>query len=72
MRRTDHIGCGEDVSARAMDRAMRAFWRGSARPIDRLAGASERDGRTFGEILLLLLSSGFARRGEAARPAKDE
>jgi hypothetical protein len=41
-------------SPEMLDAALRAFWRGSAGEIDRLAGGSKRDMARLGEMLLLL------------------
>jgi hypothetical protein len=43
---------GERVSPNEMDAALRAFWRGSAGEIDRLAGAGEGDTASAGTMLL--------------------
>ena len=52
-------------SSEVVDAALRAFWRGSAGPIDRLAGGNC-DGRSgLGESLLLLVD--FAGRARSAK-----
>ena len=46
---------GERVSPDEVDEALREFWRGSARPINRLAGVSGDECPRLGELLHLLL-----------------
>ena len=57
--------CDDLPSPQVLDAALRAFWRGSARPIDRLAGGTGDVRPRLGELLLLLLDS-----AGTARPAR--
>lgn len=62
----------EQVTPEVLDAALRAFWRGSARPIDRLTGGPVESAPTFGELLLLMLSTASTRRVVATMTTKRE
>lgn len=55
-------GRGEGVSPEAVDKALRAFWRGSACEIDQLAGVSGDERPGLGELLLWLMNSAGTSR----------
>ena len=57
------------VSPQVVDAALRAFWRGFVRPVDRLAGGADGEEAAFGEFNGL--PAGFSI-GAAGRPSEDD
>ena len=59
------------VTPQVVDQALQAFWRGSAQPIDRLAGVDGKDRLGVGELLLSLLDSAGTARSARTRARRD-
>jgi hypothetical protein len=61
----------EEIDPEAVDAALRAFWAGSAGPLDRLFGGPDESGLRIGEMLLEVCDQLSRPRSRTVRAADD-